>query len=79
MVVEKKVLSDQPMVVMGKPLVSPMSLVRPRGSPFSTTFAVASTACALSADQRSMALALPDATASRVAAMVDIMLSRTIW
>ena len=76
--VEKKVLSDQPTLVMGKSLVWPIRRVSPRGSPFSTTAAVAETAWALSADQRSMALALPLATASSVPAMADIMLSRTI-
>ncbi|MNL18817.1 hypothetical protein D3C87_1399810 [compost metagenome] len=60
-------------------MVSPISLVRPRGSPFSTTAAVAVTAWALSCDQRSMALALPAAMASRLPEMVAIMLLRTIW
>ena len=76
--VEKNVLSVQPMVMMGKPLALPMCLPKPCGSPCSTTSAVAFTACALAATHLSMASVLPLAMAARFWSMDSIVLLRTM-
>ncbi len=76
--VEKNVLSLQPMVVIGKSSASAMCLTRPRGSPCSTTSAVAFTARVLAATHLSMASVLPLAMAVRFWSMDSIVLARTM-